>query len=114
MVDMEVKSLMKRWKALKEFSNGFCRGKLKTRGKFKALLFAYTMAISINFGRIYRYSVTNPADFNVNFAKYLSFNSNFLFFNEIYENFYLIFYFVPNFCLKSVIIFFEFLEENHL
>jgi hypothetical protein len=38
-----------------EFENKLTDGKLKTRGYFKALVFAYTSAIMINFGRFYRY-----------------------------------------------------------
>ena len=38
-----------------EFENKLTDGKLKTRGYFKALVFAFTSAIMINFGRIYRY-----------------------------------------------------------
>jgi len=30
-------------------------GKLKVRGLFKAQIFAYTVGIVVNFGRIYRY-----------------------------------------------------------
>jgi len=38
-----------------EFKRKMHNGKLKVRGQFKASVFAYTMAVSINFGRIYRY-----------------------------------------------------------
>ncbi len=38
-----------------EFKRKMHNGKLKVRGKFKASVFAYTMAVSINFGRIFRY-----------------------------------------------------------
>ncbi len=40
---------------IKEFKCKTRAGKLKVRGIFKASLFAYSMGISINFGRIYRY-----------------------------------------------------------
>lgn len=40
-----------------EFENKLTDGKLKTRGYFKALVFAFTSAIMINFGRIYRYMI---------------------------------------------------------
>lgn len=40
--------------AMREFKTKTRAGKLKVRGIFKASLFAYLMAISINFGRIYR------------------------------------------------------------
>lgn len=39
-----------------EFTCRLPKGKLKVRGAFKTGIFAYSMAISINFGRIYRYS----------------------------------------------------------
>jgi hypothetical protein len=39
-----------------EFSCRLVNGKMKVRGFFKATLFAFTTAIAINFGRIYRYS----------------------------------------------------------
>jgi hypothetical protein len=38
-----------------EFKRKLNNGKLKVRGYFKTVLFAFSMAISINFGRIYRY-----------------------------------------------------------
>lgn len=38
-----------------EFKRKLHNGKLKVRGYFKTLIFAFTMAISINFGRIYRH-----------------------------------------------------------
>jgi hypothetical protein len=38
-----------------EFKRKFNNGKLKVRGYFKTMIFAFTMAISINFGRIFRY-----------------------------------------------------------
>jgi hypothetical protein len=41
-----------------EFKQKFHKGKLKVRGLFKTMVFAFTMAISINFGRIYRYLLT--------------------------------------------------------
>lgn len=37
--------------------------KLKVRGRFKTSVFAYSLAISINFGRIYRYIQDQPKDF---------------------------------------------------
>jgi len=39
-----------------EFSCRLVNGKMKVRGFFKATLFAFTTAIAINFGRIYRYT----------------------------------------------------------
>ena len=44
---------------IKEFKDKTKSGKLKVRGLFKARLFAYSMGISINFGRIYRYLMKN-------------------------------------------------------
>lgn len=38
-----------------EFKRKFHNGKLKVRGYFRTTLFAFSMAISINFGRIFRY-----------------------------------------------------------
>ncbi|MBU1728069.1 transposase [Patescibacteria group bacterium] len=38
-----------------EFKRKFHNGKLKVRGYFKTTLFAFSMAISINFGRIFRF-----------------------------------------------------------
>ena len=43
-----------------EFTCKFHRKKLKVRGAFKAALFAYSVAISVNFGRIYRFIQNNP------------------------------------------------------
>jgi hypothetical protein len=40
---------------MKEFANKMNNHKLKVRGAFKAELFAYSSAIAINFGRIFRY-----------------------------------------------------------
>jgi len=36
------------------------KGKLKVRGRFKTMLYAYSMAISIDFGRVYRYVAEHP------------------------------------------------------
>ena len=45
--------------AMREFKTKTRAGKLKVRGMFKTSLFAYLMAISINFGRIYRLNSQN-------------------------------------------------------
>ena len=46
---------------VKEFTKSLNhKGKLKVRGLFKTMLYAYGMAISINFGRIHRYLAKNP------------------------------------------------------
>ena len=42
-----------------EFSNKLKKRKLKVRGFFKTSVFAYAMAVSINFGRIYRHVARN-------------------------------------------------------
>jgi hypothetical protein len=44
-----------------EFTRKIPGGKLKVRGAFKTVLFAYAMGISINFGRIVRYVGQNLA-----------------------------------------------------
>jgi hypothetical protein len=43
-----------------EFKQKTRNGKLSVRGSFKTMVFAASMAISINFGRIYRYYEANP------------------------------------------------------
>jgi hypothetical protein len=41
---------------MKEYTGGFNhKGKLRVRGKFKTMLYAFSMAIVINFGRIFRF-----------------------------------------------------------
>ena len=39
------------------------KGKLKVRGKFKTMLYAFSMGIAINFGRVWRYQAENPDAF---------------------------------------------------
>ena len=49
---------------VKEFTKPFNhKGKLRVRGLFKTMLYAHAMAISINFGRIWRYLGENPESF---------------------------------------------------
>jgi transcription elongation factor Elf1 len=49
---------------VKEFTKPFNhKGKLRVRGLFKTMVYAHAMAISINFGRIWRYMAENPAFF---------------------------------------------------
>jgi len=36
------------------------KGKLRVRGRFKTMMYAFSMGISINFGRIHRYLTVNP------------------------------------------------------
>lgn len=46
---------------VKEFTKPFNhKGKLRVRGLFKTMVYAYAMAISINFGRVWRYIAGNP------------------------------------------------------
>jgi len=41
---------------MKEFTMGYNhKGKLRVRGRFRSMLFAFTMAMAINAGRVYRY-----------------------------------------------------------
>jgi hypothetical protein len=49
---------------MKEFKGKTTAGKLKTRGLFKANLFAFAMGVSINFGRIYRFLEQNGGFLN--------------------------------------------------
>lgn len=60
---------------VKEFKTGMNhKGKLKVRGKFKTEVYAFTIAISINFGRIYRYITANPdqlCDFLIHLSRFL-------------------------------------------
>jgi hypothetical protein len=39
------------------------KGKLKVRGKFKTMVYAFSMGIAINFGRVWRYRAENPGAF---------------------------------------------------
>ena len=45
---------------INEFVCKMPKGKLKVRGAFKASIFAFSVAMSVNFGRIYRYIQDNP------------------------------------------------------
>ena len=46
---------------VKEFTKPFNhKGKLRVRGLFKTMVYAHAMAISINFGRVWRYLAENP------------------------------------------------------
>ena len=46
---------------IKEFVKPFNhKGKLRVRGRFKTMMYACSMGISINFGRIHRYLTVNP------------------------------------------------------
>ena len=51
---------------VKEFTKPFNhKGKLKVRGLFKTMMYAHAMAISINFGRVWRYMAENPDFFGL-------------------------------------------------
>ena len=46
---------------IKEFVKPFNhKGKLRVRGRFKTMLYAFSMGMSINFGRVHRYLTVNP------------------------------------------------------
>ncbi len=47
---------------MKEFKARAPGGKIKVRGLFKTSLFAYSVGIAINFGRIYRHIMVNNID----------------------------------------------------
>ena len=47
---------------MKEFKARAPGGKIKVRGLFKTSLFAYSVGIAINFGRIYRHIMANNID----------------------------------------------------
>ncbi len=53
-------------------------GKIKVRGLFKTSLFAFTLGIAINFGRIYRYIIDNGVIRDIFSAKYLLNDKNLL------------------------------------
>jgi hypothetical protein len=47
--------------SVKEYTKAFNhKGKLRIRGKFKTMLFAFATSIGINFGRIFRHLMENP------------------------------------------------------
>jgi hypothetical protein len=54
-----------------EFSCRLTNGKLRVRGAFKAELFAYSTAIAVNFGRIFRYKSPKPAPIDVPFFDFV-------------------------------------------
>jgi hypothetical protein len=62
---------------ISEFSRKLQNKKLKVRGFFKATIFAFTMAISINFGRIFRYmmDLTDPG---LNGRQFVGFSSHYV------------------------------------
>lgn len=56
---------------MKEFKSRTNAGKLKVRGEYKANQFAFSVAIGINFGRIYRLKMKNPGVFD-NVSSYIT------------------------------------------
>ena len=80
-----------------EFSCRLTNGKLRVRGAFKAKLFAYSTAIAINFGRIFRYKSQKPALIIVSFLNFVQIVKERLNFSEelkfyyIFKNIFLIF-----------------------
>ena len=66
---------------ISEFSRKMHNKKLKVRGFFKTTIFAFTMAISINFGRIFRYLV----DLTDNFIHFVNYSSHYV--KEQFNNF---------------------------
>jgi hypothetical protein len=51
---------------VKEFTKAFNhKGKLRVRGLFRTMVYAYAMAISINFGRVWRHMAENPDFFGL-------------------------------------------------
>jgi len=70
-----------------EFTCRMTNGKLKVRGAFKTKLFAFSTAIAINFGRIFRYKSLKPAlivDYFLNFVQIVKERLLFLKNMEIY------------------------------
>jgi hypothetical protein len=68
---------------IKEFVKPFNhKGKLRIRGKFKTMLYACSMGISINFGRIHRYLVVNP---DLSGLSLLINTKNYLFFKNLLQ-----------------------------
>jgi len=73
-----------------EFVHRMPKGKLKVRGAFKTAVFAYMVGAAVNFGRIYRYLMSNWDDFSSMFSfvfqKSAHFLRHFLLFNKIRES----------------------------
>jgi len=68
---------------VKEFVKPFNhKGKLRVRGRFKTMLYAFSMGISINFGRIHRYLTVNP---NLSGLLGLTKVGNCLFFKNLFQ-----------------------------
>lgn len=65
--------------SINEFKHKTKAGKLKVRGIFKASIFAFAMGISINFGRIYRFLVSQGGNFTDNLINFYIFIFQILF-----------------------------------
>lgn len=59
--------------SVKEFKNGKQHGKLRVRGRFKTEIFAYSKAMGINFGRIYRYLLAILPDMTETVSAFIAF-----------------------------------------
>ena len=69
---------------VKEFTEKMPNKKLKVRGLFKTGVFAYTTAIGINFGRIYRYiKGNNSKNYFIYFLRFIYFVLKTLFHNKL-------------------------------
>ena len=68
---------------IKEFVKPFNhKGKLRIRGQFKTMMYACSMGISINFGRIHRYLTVNPSLCGL---LGLTKSGNYLFFKNLFQ-----------------------------
>jgi len=83
-----------------EFSCRLTNGKLRVRGAFKAKLFAYSTAIAINFGRIFRYKSQKPALIIVSFLNFVQIVKERLNFSEELKFYYILKNIFLIFCQK--------------
>jgi hypothetical protein len=72
---------------INEFVCKMPKGKVKVRGAFKTAVFAYTVGISVNFGRIYRFILDSP-EYAVRFFLYFFnfFKEQVRFFTKLFLN----------------------------
>ena len=71
---------------MKEIKTRTQNGKIKVRGKFKTVLFAFNVGIAINFGRVFRYLIKNDLiyDFFVQkFTNILNYMLNYMYFLRV-------------------------------
>jgi hypothetical protein len=68
-----------------EFTCRMQKGKLKVRGAFKAEMFAFSNAIGINFGRIFRYIAKNPSLNGFSFLNFVQIIKELLNFSEKFK-----------------------------